>query len=76
MNVHMQRAQLLIQQDRYELAEPELRLALAEDSNNSLAHTLLAVCLRHQERFEEATAEVRLAIAADPLEAGGYSELS
>lgn len=76
MNVHMQRAQLLIQQDRYELAEPELRLALAEDSNNSLAHTLLAVCLRHQERFEEATAEVRLAIAADPLEAGGYSELA
>ena len=76
MNVHIQRAQLLIEQDRYALAEPELRLALADDADNSLAHTLLASCLRHQERFDEATEEARLAIASDPLEASGHCELA
>lgn len=76
MNVHLQRARLLIEQDRYALAEPELRLALAEDSDNPLAHTLLASCLRHQERFEEATEEAQLAIAADPLDASGHCELA
>lgn len=76
MNVHLQRAHLLLEQERYELAENELRMALAEESGNAYAHTLLACCLRNQERFDDATEEARLAISTDPLSAHGYHELA
>lgn len=76
MNVHLRRAHLLLEQERYELAENELRMALAEESGNAFAHTLLACCLRNQERFDDATAEAQLAIASDPMSAHGYHELA
>lgn len=76
MNVHLQRAYLLLEQERYALAENELRMALAEESGNAYAHTLLARCLRHQERFDDAVAEAQLAITTDPLSAYGYQELA
>ena len=49
MNVNLERAQLLYQQSRYELAEPELRQALAAerfgDYRPVLAVTVCAVAL-------------------------------
>jgi len=40
MNPHYDRALLLYQQSRYDLAEQELHHALADEPNNPLAHSL------------------------------------
>jgi len=66
MNAHLQRAILLMQQSRTELAEQELRLALAEDPNEARAHGLLAVCLAEREAFREALAEAGQAVHLAP----------
>jgi tetratricopeptide (TPR) repeat protein len=66
MNVNLERAQLLYQQSRYELAEPELRQALAAEPDNAFAHALLGICLAYREKFEEATGETRQAIHLAP----------
>jgi len=65
-NPHMARAEVLIGQHRYDLAEPELRLALAEDPDEALAHAWLAMCLREREEFTPATDEARLAVGLAP----------
>src|SRR4029077_11267359 len=66
MNSHLQRGRLLFQQSRYDLAEAELRQALAEDPNDAYAHALLAMCLAEREEFPDATAEARQAIHLEP----------
>ena len=66
MEPHLARAQLLLEQGRYELAEKELRQAIAEGAAPAIARALLAMCLIERERFDEATSEVREAIAAEP----------
>jgi tetratricopeptide (TPR) repeat protein len=66
MNPNLERAVLLLQQSRHELAEAELRQALAADPDDSHAHALLALCLAHRKRFEEATDEARQAIHLAP----------
>jgi tetratricopeptide (TPR) repeat protein len=45
MTAHYDRALLLYQQSRYDLAEQELRHALAEEPDNPFSHALLALCL-------------------------------
>ena len=40
MNEYIRRAQMLMQQGRYELAEEQLRLALGEESEHHFAHAL------------------------------------
>lgn len=62
----LQRALLLIEQGRHELAIPELRGALATDPDAALPHALLAVCLADGEQFAEAQAEAQRAIALAP----------
>lgn len=66
MDPHRARAQILLEQGRYDLAEPELRQALAAEPDDPEAHALLAVCLAETQRPDEATREAREAIARAP----------
>jgi tetratricopeptide (TPR) repeat protein len=66
MSPNLQRALLLYQQSRFELAEPELRQALASDPDDAYAHALLALCLAHREQFDDATQESQQAIHLAP----------
>lgn len=62
MGKHLERAWVLIEQSRHDLAEAELRQELAEDPNSATAHALLGLCLARRERFDEATREAELAV--------------
>jgi len=66
VNPNLERGILLYQQSRHELAEGELRQALAMDPHDSYAHALLALCLVERKKFDEATAEARQAIHLGP----------
>ena len=64
MNPNLQRALLLFQQSRHDLAEAELRQSLASEPQDAYAHALLALCLSKRESFQEATDEARQASSA------------
>lgn len=76
MSIHLNRAQLLMQQHRYDLAEEQLRLALSEGTQAGTAHALLALCLLARDKFEEATMEAQQAIHDAPDEALGFYALA
>jgi Flp pilus assembly protein TadD len=65
----LSRVHLLIQQQRYDLAERELRGILIEDPDQAEPHSLLAICIMQDEsRLKEATDEAELAVGLDPEE--------
>jgi tetratricopeptide (TPR) repeat protein len=66
MNQNLERALLLFQQSRHDMAEAELRQALAADPQDAYAHALLALCLAHREQFQEATVEAQQAVHFAP----------
>jgi tetratricopeptide (TPR) repeat protein len=66
MNPALQRALLLYQQSRFDLAENELRRALADDPDEGYAHALLALCLAEREQFPEASEEAQRAVHLGP----------
>ena len=66
MNPNLQRGLLLYQQSRHEMAQAELRQALAAEPQNAYAHALLALCLAEEEHFNEATEEAQQAIHLEP----------
>lgn len=66
MNPNLERALLLFQQSRHDLAEAELRLALAHAPQDAYAHALLALCLAAREKLDDATAEARQSIHLAP----------
>lgn len=66
MNPHLERALLLYQQSRHELAEKELHQALGQDPQDAFAHALLGLCLGAREKFDEATGETQQAIHLAP----------
>ncbi len=66
MSAHLNRAQMLLSQERYELAEKELRAALIENPDDSGVLSMLAVCLCEQKKYEEATSAAEQAIASRP----------
>lgn len=72
MNPHVQRALLLLQQDRHELAAQELRQALVETPNDALAHAVLAICLAANKQYDAATQEAETAIHLAPDQAFGF----
>jgi tetratricopeptide (TPR) repeat protein len=76
MSIHIDRALLLYRQQRHEQAEMELRRGLADEPNNSLAHSLLALCLSRRKVHREATEEARQAIALEPGSAFAHYALS
>ncbi len=63
---HLRRALLLAQQGRHELAEQELRHALAGNPNQATTRSLLALCLVKRKEFQEATDEAQQAIHLAP----------
>jgi tetratricopeptide (TPR) repeat protein len=66
MSPHYERAWLLYQQSRYDLAEKELAQALAEDPNDGAVHALRSLCLNQFERHAAATQAAHEAIALAP----------
>jgi tetratricopeptide (TPR) repeat protein len=66
MDKHTARALVLIEQSRYDLAEQELRQALAVSPDDAFPHALLALCLCERQQYVEATEEARTAIRLDP----------
>jgi tetratricopeptide (TPR) repeat protein len=66
MNPHYDRALLLYQQSRYDLAEQELRQALADEPSDASAHALLALCLCDRKDYPAAMHEAREAIHLGP----------
>ncbi len=62
MNPHIQRARMLIEQSRVDMAEREIRGALAEEPDNAEAHALLGVCLVDMQKFDEARREAEMAV--------------
>jgi len=66
MTASIQRAELLIDQGRFDLAEAEIRRALAADANDPAAHALLALCLDAQKKHRQAMQAARQAIALAP----------
>ncbi|MBI5817875.1 MAG: tetratricopeptide repeat protein [Verrucomicrobia bacterium] len=66
MNAARERAILLFQQKRHELAEKELRQLLTAEPHDAHAHALLALCMANQKKFEEAIAEARQSVHLAP----------
>lgn len=66
MTAHYDRALLLYQQSRYDLAEQELRQALAEEPDSPLAHALLALCLCERKDHSAAMHEAEEAVHLGP----------
>ncbi len=66
MNPQLQRALLLVEQNRFEMAEQELRGALAEEPEDAMTHAVLGLCLAEREKYKEATDEVKRAIHESP----------
>ena len=64
-NLH-ERAQLLISQGRYDMAEQEIGQILAKDPNDAIAHLLLALCFKLTKRYKEATTEAQRSIQLQP----------
>ena len=59
----LSRAQLLIQQQRYDLAERELRGLLVEEPDQAELHSLLAVCrFQEESRWMEASEVALVAV--------------
>jgi Flp pilus assembly protein TadD len=66
----LQRARLLLQQNRYELAAEQLMQVLTQEPNIAEAHSLLALCmLQNKDRWHDATREAEQAIHLEPDEA-------
>lgn len=66
MNPNLQRAILLVQQERHEQAITELRQSLSAEPHDPYAHALLGLCLAKLEKFQDATGEAQQAIHLSP----------
>lgn len=62
----IQRARILIEQQRYPEAERELRAYLAASSDDTFALMLLAVCLAGQRQYADAQEILQRALALEP----------
>lgn len=66
MSAHLQRATLLADQGRHEMAAGEYRKALAQDPDDPIAHSLLAQSLVHLEKKEDALHEAQEGVRLGP----------
>ncbi len=57
---------MLLTQQRYDLAETELRQAIGMDPNEAIAYSYLATCLAEREQWREATEAAQQGILLDP----------
>ncbi|BAZ13200.1 TPR repeat-containing protein [Calothrix sp. NIES-4071] len=74
--MNIERATLLIEQSRYQMAERELRQALAQAPSDAYATALLGLCLNYQQRYQEAIAAAGTAISLAPDDAFSHYTLS
>lgn len=63
---HLQRAMVLLDQSRHDLAETELRQVLVGDPQSPLAHALLSQCMLERQELDGATKEAEAAIRSAP----------
>jgi tetratricopeptide (TPR) repeat protein len=68
MSTAFQRGVVLFEQDRYDLADREFRMEIAESPENALAHAFLALCLSERKQKDEALSEADEAVRLDPGE--------
>lgn len=73
---HYQKGELLLQQDRYQLAEETFTTALAAAPNNPLLHAKLAETLVYLRQYARAEREACTAIALDPESPNGHFVLA
>ncbi len=66
MSSHFERARLLFDQDRYELAMAELHRELAIEPDNASCHAMLALCWAGLENYPAALAAIDQAIGLSP----------
>jgi len=76
MSAQIEKAQLLIGQQRFELAIRELNQELQSNPDEPHVHALLAVCLRQLERNKEALDSARRAVQVGPDYAYGHYVLA
>jgi tetratricopeptide (TPR) repeat protein len=76
MSPHLQRAYLLYDQRRYELAEREVGQALLAQPNDARSLALLALCLLEQEKYSEATERAQEAVGNAPDESFSHYTLA
>ncbi len=72
MGVHLERAEILMAQSRYEMAAQELQQELAVDPDSAQAYAWLGWCLRFLKKYEEAIKEAEQAIKLAPDWEDGY----
>ncbi|MCC6320626.1 MAG: tetratricopeptide repeat protein [Phycisphaerales bacterium] len=75
-NPNLQRAEMLIAQRRYDLAEDHARRAIGDDPNLATAYSYLAICLSHSQKHTEATEAARRAIGLEPDDAYAHYVLA
>jgi tetratricopeptide (TPR) repeat protein len=63
---HVERARVLIEQERYALAEAELRRHILAEPDDATAHSMLALALSEQSRHREAVESARRGIGLAP----------
>ena len=73
MNAALNRGLMLLQQNRYEMAEEEFRQVLAHDPEDAVAHALLGLCLLERKEYKTATEHVERAIHLAPDMAMAHS---
>lgn len=66
MSAHIEKAVLLIQQSRYELARQQLTLELTRNPNSAEAHSLMALCLVNAKQLRKAVAEAEAGVGLAP----------
>jgi tetratricopeptide (TPR) repeat protein len=76
MNPHFERAYLLFDQRRYEMAEKEVGQALATAPNDARSLALLALCLLEQEKFAPAAERAQEAVLYAPDESFSHHTLA
>jgi tetratricopeptide (TPR) repeat protein len=67
MGVHLQRALVLYEQSRFDLAEHEVRRDLESEPDNATAHALLGLCLAERGLNREAMWSAQEAVSREPL---------
>ena len=66
MGLHLEKALLLFEQSRYDMAASELHSELTDNPYEARAYALLGLCLNMQQKYEQATESAKSAIALSP----------
>lgn len=76
VSAHLQRAQLLQSQSRYQQAVDEYRQHLLDEPDDAFAHANLGLCLLQLEQYDASQQHAEQAIGIDPEDPYGFYALS